>query len=631
VKWTRDDSLLQEEGAMLNPNLPKPQGIRVDPTLYHIGVTGGDRAAIDKYFTLEEAAVEGSTPMYCVRGLIPDTSYVVTLQACYNDDEWGLWTTPQTFLTLNKLGILVSNITEDKADFTWGRAQQSPQHAYDPNIVVHHCTVIRYQLVIRTLEAFQRSEELKRQQATLGAGDADGGKVSLPPISGAAEGAEATGTDDADTCIIEREMDARHKYIQTFCVADRLSVNTDYHVQIRALDDRNEWGEWSQTVFDTPPNNPGRPTLKKVGNSQVLFTWDPPDGKSRYMYCVEQAVVKDARTKGKSAAPVGNLDQLDWRVVDTVEEPQCRIKAPHLNKIRCRVKCCKIDREIHLWSKYSAIAAVSSALPPEPVPSLRVSTLSRTSATVEWGRSPSAQVEVAPAEGAASPGNTSPTSPSASKIHYRVLIADRDQQQMRTLNHTRNTSYEITDLLPNTAYRVSIQVEVEGGGLSSQKNLILKFTTKADNDRSGNAVPKSMAGVVRADSATAEDAEKLPALGRAGTHGSSRADRVDVSYTPKPPEKERGDQAPSTARRPQPTGKPGTAPAAKPQKPGTAPPKKQPRPPPSTAKAPPPAPEQLPPVSERPGPPPQGAPHTAVEQFDVVAFAPSEDGEVAPP
>jgi hypothetical protein len=262
--------------------------------------------------------------------------------------------------------------------------------------------------------------------------------------------------------------------------------------------------------------------------------------------------------------------------------------------------------------------------------------LSRTSATVEWGRSPSAAAAPAePAGSGAEAGAAQSPNAAQNRIHYRVLLAERDQQQMRSLNHTRDAQYELTDLQPNTAYRVQVQVEVEGGGLVSSKNPVIKFTTKADNDRSGNTVPKSQAAVVRSDGTAATNAdasqEKLPQLGRTGTHSAGRADRVDVNYTPRPPEKDRQDQAPSTARRPPPQGK---GAAQKPQKPATATPKKQPRPPPREKKEPQPAPqgEQLPPVSERPGPPPQGAPsNTAVEQFDVVAFAPSEDGEGSPP
>jgi hypothetical protein len=65
-------------------------------------------------------------------------------------------------------------------------------------------------------------------------------------------------------------------------------------------------------------------------------------------------------------------------------------------------------------------------------------------------------------------------------LAYRVLLSVKEQPPV-LLATTRSTTYIMNDLEPNTTYRVQVQVESEGG--LSQKNSILKFTTKLDSDK----------------------------------------------------------------------------------------------------------------------------------------------------
>jgi chitodextrinase len=593
VKWSRDDTH-DDDG--------QSHGMRVEPTMFRIGVTG-ERASIEKTFTIEEAVLEDDTPTYTVRSLAPDTSYVVSMHACYGDDEWGLWTVPVTFLTPNKLGIIVSNVAETRAEFTWGRGQQSPQHAHDPNILVWQPNVVRYQLVLRRLDRYREMQERRQrlQGGDTSAGDPDGAARSDPTDGAGAD-------DDDEVRVMEREMDHRHsKYMQTFCVAENLQVNTDYHVQVRALDDRQEWGEWSDLVFDTPPMPPSRPTLKKQGNSLLVFTWDPPDATGQYLYLVEQSVMKDKKGQGKNAKET--TSEGEWKPVDTYDEPVAKIRATGvLNKIRCRVKCCKVDRPVHLWSQFTQPVALASQQPPQPTPYLNVVSTSRTSAHCEWARSPSAPAE-------AQQGVASPTAP-ASRIQYKVLFAARDHA-MTVATTTRALAYELTDLAPNTAYRVQVVVETDAG-VASQGNPIQRFTTRAEGDKGGK-------GPVPATARPLTSEGRLPALTASTTRGVMTQSARDTSYTPKPPAdpNQRGNRPhppPLAAKGPQkpPGSKTVTgrrmSSSSRASLDGAArddtPSQSQP---------------QLPPV-ERRGPPPQSESHD-MASYEVVGFAPSEDGE----
>ena len=599
VKWARDE-MQDEDGPTGNQN----HGIRVEPTMYRIGVTG-ERASIEKTFTPEDAVIENETPTFAVRKLAPDTSYVVSMHACYGDDEWGLWTVPITFLTPNKLGIIVSNVSETRAEFTWGRGQQSPQHAHDPNVLVWQPNVVRYQLVLRRLEKFRELEEKRaRQQAAEAAtGDADGAATADGAV---ADGQDDDDDDDDEVRVMEREMDHKQsKYMQTFCVADNLLVNTDYHVQGRALDDRAEWGEWTDLVFDTPPMPPGRPTLKKYSNSALTFSWDPPDATGQYLYLVEHSTVKEKKAQGKAAKE--SAADVAWIALPATDEPSTKVRPTGpLNKVRVRVKCCKVDRPVHLWSQFTQAIALASQQPPQPVPQITVVSTSRTSAQVEWTRSPSAPAE-------------SERPQAASKIQYKVMYAARDHA-MTVATVTRGLSHELTDLTPNTAYRVQVVVESDAG-ITSHPNVIQRFTTRSESDRARTAPGSATARPSTSDS-------KLPALQRGSATQTARSDRVDVGYTPRPP----SDPSNSRANRPHPpTPTSKRAPSKPASKPGSRRPSRGSEgtttrgntPQQQTTQQ---RPAPLPPV-ERRGPPPQGSSEADVSTYNVVGFDPSEDGD----
>eukprot|EP00755_Sulcionema_specki_P039347 Sspe_Gene.24247::Locus_9579_Transcript_1_1_Confidence_1.000_Length_11937::g.24247::m.24247 len=408
---------------------PLQAGIVVPPTAWHVVVTGQD-LQYDKQLPASEV-VDQEKPSFVVRSLKPDSKYIVTLRPCYGDDEWGLWTNPITFLTLNQLGLTVSNISEEHCDFTWGRGPQSAHHTYDPGVVVWKGVIHKYALSLR--------------------------KVNEGP-----EQAE-----ESNFCV-DREMEMnQYKYIQTYCTIDNLKVNTEYIVRVRALDDYGEWGEYTELQFETPPLPPGRAVLKKAHSNFVAFDWEPPDPFNRYLYCVEQAISRSDRgVGGKTRDDRGGSSgdsHLDWKVVDTVNEPYAKIKTTvPLAKCRFRVKCCKMDRPVHLWSRYSPIASFTTAVPPDSVTSLTVTSLSRTSATLEW--KPPTGATPQPGKGQAKPT-------------FKILLGERDGQP-HVVGTTKAYHYELTNLKPNTHYRVQVQVETDSG--LSARNTILKFSTRVD-------------------------------------------------------------------------------------------------------------------------------------------------------
>ncbi|KAJ9452220.1 hypothetical protein DIPPA_09465 [Diplonema papillatum] len=421
VGWGRDEA---SHNALQS-------GIVVPSKLWHVVLTSHE-LQYEKRVTAE--ALAETNGLFSVRNLKPDTKYILTLRACYGDEEWGLWTSPVTFLTLNQLGLTVSNISEDKADVTWGRGMQSAQHTYDPNLIVWKGLVAKYSLLIKKVVPLGASDE-----------------------------------DTEEPLCLEREMELnKYKYIQTYCTTEDLSVDTEYIVKVRAQDDRGEWGEWTELSFETPPYPPGKPILRKAHTNYIMFDWEPPDTLNRYLYCVEQAVSKVDRMVKKDERGSAVDGNLDWKVVDTVGDPNAKIKTTAaLTKCRFRVKCCKIDKPVHLWSSYSPVAAFTTATPPDAVSNLCITSLSKSSATLEWVRPPP-------------PPNPPPQSRKAddkAKTIYKVLLGEKDGPT-QFVGMTKSCRYELTELKPNVHYRVQVQVETDSG--ISVRNSVLKFSTRAD-------------------------------------------------------------------------------------------------------------------------------------------------------
>eukprot|EP01062_Namystynia_karyoxenos_P041208 TRINITY_DN30013_c0_g1_i1.p1 TRINITY_DN30013_c0_g1~~TRINITY_DN30013_c0_g1_i1.p1 ORF type:complete len:4546 (+),score=1598.05 TRINITY_DN30013_c0_g1_i1:76-13638(+) len=530
VGWLRDEQL---QSAALQTGVVTPA------TQWHIVVTGQD-LQYDKLIAPSEVE-EPAQPTFVVRGLRPDQKYILTLRSCYGEDEWGLWTNPVTFLTLNQLGLTVSNISEDRADFTWGRGAQSAQHTYDPNLVVWKGIITKYSLVIRKIKAV--SQEVSE----------DGVPAAATPAEG------------EDEFCVERDMELnRYKYIQTYCTVDDLVVNTEYTVRVRAQDERQEWGEWTELVFETPPLPPGKPVLNKAHTNFVAFSWDPPDPYNRYLYCVEQAMAREPRAArgAKEDRTGGSGDGLDWKVVDTVSDTQAKVKSSAaISKLRFRIKCCKMDKPVHLWSKYSSVAAFTSAAAPDAVTNLQVTSLSKNSATLEWAK-PAPQT---------APGARQATAP---RVTYKVHLGEKDGNT-QLVGTTRQCRYELTDLKTNTHYRVQVQVETDSG--ISARNTVLKFSTRADtagdrgrsgsltgmptpggkqDPRGGKSAPSSRGGEAAAPSATESsdtgDAVRLPSI---SPPASGSGPRGGVPKQPHPPAAPAA-PAPGTQQR-----APGSAPA----------------------------------------------------------------------
>lgn len=249
---------------------------------------------------------------------------------------------------------------------------------------------------------------------------------------------------EGDIFIVEKEMERnQYNYIQTYCAINTLTVNTEYLARIRAQDERREWGEWTELLFETRPLPPGRPTLKKASSNNVTFTWEAPDTIYRYQYCVEQAIVRAENKRIKVVA----TEQLEWKIVETTtNETACKIRTQvPLNRLRFRVKCCKLDKPVALWSSCSNVAQFASAQPPDPVQGYKLQTISTTGATMEWMR-PSGGVTP---QGAGTGGGTASTAP---KVLYRVFLSVKDAQAV-LLGTTKNSNYTLSDLEPDTQYR----------------------------------------------------------------------------------------------------------------------------------------------------------------------------------
>ena len=336
----------------------------------------------------------------------------------------------------------------------------------------------------------------------------------------------------------EQEMDVRLvKYVQTLSRIDRLEINTEYHFQVRALDDFNEWGQWSEAFFDTPPMPPQNLMMRKEG-AMILLSWDPPSRAHRYMYCIEQAVGREGQADGPSGlaggangrrgstvakgggsgktslrgggnsprgGPAASAKKdgvaMDWRVVDTVEDTMARVRAfGPIHRVRCRIKCCKLDTPAHLFSRYSAVVTVNSNVGVEPVEGLRVAAVSKSTAVIEWDRiDPSAAIASSAGGGNPSSGSQSTSAAAAAgasngdgvtaviapappppRVAYRVLLAVNNQP-LTTVATLKSNTFELTDLRPATMYVVQVITETDVG--TCQRNATLRFATRPDGDR----------------------------------------------------------------------------------------------------------------------------------------------------
>ena len=75
-------------------------------TSYHLRVQNKDGIHSENFLG------DGDCP-YRISGLAPDTFYLVELKANYNDEEWGLWSTPLWILTMKTMELRIQLISEE--------------------------------------------------------------------------------------------------------------------------------------------------------------------------------------------------------------------------------------------------------------------------------------------------------------------------------------------------------------------------------------------------------------------------------------------------------------------------------------------------------------------------------------
>eukprot|EP00760_Papus_ankaliazontas_P006924 PhM_4_TR1322/c0_g1_i1/m.101035 len=562
VSWTREDSI---------STAPEGTLALADVTAYHVFLTGVDNGhEFDDVIPVDSLQYENGAPVYSIRSLKPDSRYVITLQASYGTNEWGLRTAPITFLTLNQLGLMVKNIGESSADFHWGRSTQ--QHS-DGNVKTFKGDVTKYVLVIRCLthdghkvaqraltsmapalgttsnspamvEALPDGEQQPQGDAQATTQQSTNASDGNSPVveggtgqqqEGTAEPAgvepgtvvpTTTATDDPtllgdDVFVVEKEMERNQfNYIQTYCAVNTLTVNTEYIARIRAMDDRKEWGEWTETQFETRPLPPTRVMLRKGGN-KVIITWEAPDTIHRYQYQVEQAIIRPDGKRSKG----GKSEDLEWKVVDTPQnETQSEVRTQvQPSKLRFRIRCCKMDRPVQQWSAYSATATFASAQPPDPVPGYKLISVSTTAATIEWLR---------PAGSSPTQGSAASVAAAHAKTQFRVYLGAREAQQA-LLGTTKNTTYTLTDLEPNTQYRFYVVVETDTG--LSARNQVFKFATRPEVHPASKARGSSRTSVDAP--ASPSDSVKLPNISKSspGTTLEPRPPSSGESRVAQPP------------------------------------------------------------------------------------------------
>ncbi|KAH9577680.1 hypothetical protein LSM04_006538 [Trypanosoma melophagium] len=93
-----------ERRKVINPkNYPTGRGV---VTSYHLRVYNASGVHSEVFLG------DGDSP-YRIGNLSPDTYYCVEMKANYNDEEWGLWSTPLWYLTMKSLEIQTKLISEE--------------------------------------------------------------------------------------------------------------------------------------------------------------------------------------------------------------------------------------------------------------------------------------------------------------------------------------------------------------------------------------------------------------------------------------------------------------------------------------------------------------------------------------
>eukprot|EP01006_Ploeotia_vitrea_P026789 TRINITY_DN59731_c0_g1_i2.p1 TRINITY_DN59731_c0_g1~~TRINITY_DN59731_c0_g1_i2.p1 ORF type:complete len:528 (-),score=43.92 TRINITY_DN59731_c0_g1_i2:686-2248(-) len=331
-----------------------------------------------------------------------------------------------------------------------------------------------------------------------------------------------------------------YKSIQTRCGVDELNVNGTFLAKVRCQDEHNQWGEWTELPFETPPPPPGRPVLRKALANSIAFAWDPPDSSCEYTYCIEMAIIKPGpAAKGKKGkGPIKPGARSPARSTSGSRSPRkSSYRSPTLASTggktkngkgktksppprgRSRTlstsakgpdgrpgsqgKGKKLSEENLHWKVVDTVAEnqirckVTTALSKMR---FRVKAVKTKSMMQLWSNySPIAAFTVTtPPDPPQSLIITSLTKNAATvewqrppnfrqhpKLQYKVYLAERDST-LQLVNNTKSMRYELSGLRPNTHYRVSVHAESDNG--VSMKNLILRFSTKTEGGEGGSGM-----------------------------------------------------------------------------------------------------------------------------------------------
>jgi len=415
-----------------------------------------------------------------IRNLRADTPYTVSISAAYGEERWGMWSHPCNFATLNRLGLTVTNTELRTAVLAWGRGQQSPHQEANPSIVVWKDTPRNYKVDVQLIEYPAQPSLILLED-----GSPQGG---FPPSE----------FNEEKDFTVEQATEAEYKW-----TVENLSLACRFVARVCCQDSVGEWGDWSELVFESPPYAPGRPVMRQYDKQITGFSWDPPDTFVKYKYQVEMGVIEVPKAakgkKGKKPEKPPSQDgpeveKINWKELEITEVNACATKngKDPLPRLRWRVRCCRLNREMDLWSDWSQVATFVDTAPPDPPVNITIAQLTKNFAQVEWER------------------------PVNIKNHpnsvFKVYLAEREGP-LNLVAVTRDTVHKLEKLKPATPYRVCVHTESETG--VSQKNPVMRFGTKTEGGEAFTAATMD----------AAHDNFTLPPPGGAAAGKGGKADK----------------------------------------------------------------------------------------------------------
>ncbi|PBJ74821.1 hypothetical protein BCY84_12182 [Trypanosoma cruzi cruzi] len=222
-----------ERRKVANPkNYPTGRGI---VTSYHLRVYNNSGIHSEVFLG------DGDSP-YLISNMTPDTYYCVEMKANYNDEEWGLWSTPMWCLTMKTLEIQTKLISEEFSCIVVKRPYQQKRLPEDDGNRASDDRIIAFGQFRPNLMLCVTSPILNpTPHISAGTTRPRYQNSSLPP-------------DAADHRLIYQT--------EILCASDdtdhtipNLRSNTVYSVSVRSKLVNGEWGIWSQPslLFATVP------------------------------------------------------------------------------------------------------------------------------------------------------------------------------------------------------------------------------------------------------------------------------------------------------------------------------------------------------------------------------------------